>query len=138
MENAIKYVEQMDTFLTLLRKIAIENDPAAAYRATAVYVLTGRKFDRILIDDYTEYFVDKQTSIIYGPKSPLQYNPRRSYGTLATVEQFDWTTNTPLEGTAMEAEMTAREDAIQAGYKKRGRPRKVVHTQPTFIPKESV
>jgi hypothetical protein len=131
MENAIKYVEQMNAFTTLLRKVLLKN-------TDAVDVLAGRKFDRILIDDYTEFFVDKQTSIIYGAKSPLQYNPRRSYGTLATVEQFDWTTNLPLEGTAMEAEYTAREDAIQAGYKKRGRPRKVVHTQPTSIPKESV
>lgn len=131
MENAIKYVEQMDTFLTLLRKVLMKDQ-------AAVDVLVGRKFDRILIDDYTEYFVDKQTSIIYGPKSPLQYNPRRSYGTLATVEQFDWSINMPLEGTVMETELAAREDAIQAGYKKRGRPRKVVHTQPTFIPKESV
>jgi len=131
MENAIKYVEQMDTFLTLLRKVLMKNQDA-------VDVLAGRKFDRILIDDYTEYFVDKQTSIIYGPKSPLQYNPRRSYGTLATVEQFDWSINMPLEGTVMETELAVREDAIQAGYKKRGRPRKVVHTQPTSIPKESV
>lgn len=131
MENAIKYVEQMDTFLTLLRKVLMKDQ-------AAVDVLVGRKFDRILIDDYTEYFVDKQTSIIYGPKSPLQYNPRRSYGTLATVEQFDWSINMPLEGTVMETELAAREGAIQAGYKKRGRPRKVVHTQPTFIPKESV
>jgi len=131
MENAIKYVEQMDTFLTLLRKVLMKNQDA-------VDVLAGRKFDRILIDDYTDYFVDKQTSIIYGPKSPLQYNPRRSYGTLATVEQFDWSINMPLEGTVMETELAVREDAIQAGYKKRGRPRKVVHTQPTSIPKESV
>lgn len=131
MENAIKYVEQMDTFLTLLRKVLLKND-------AAVDVLNGRKFDRILIDDYTEFFVDKQTSIIYGAKSPLQYNPRRSYGTLATVEQFDWTTNLPLEGTPIEGEWNAREEAIQAGYKKRGRPRKVVHTQPTSIPKATI
>jgi hypothetical protein len=131
MENAIKYVEQMDTFLTLLRKVLMKND-------TAVETISGRKFDRIVIDEAVEYFVDKKNSVIYGAKSALQYNPRRSYGTLATVEQFDWTTNMPLEGTAVEAEWIAREDAIQAGYKKRGRPRKVVHTQPTSIPKESV
>jgi hypothetical protein len=131
MENAIKYVEQMDTFLTLLRKVLMKNQ-------AAVETINGRKFDRIVIDEGVEFFVDKQTSIIYGAKSPLQYNPRRSYGTLDTVEQFDWTTNLPLEGTPIEAEWYGREEAIQAGYKKRGRPRKVVHTQPTFIPKESV
>lgn len=131
MENAIKYVEQMDTFLTLLRKVLMRPQDA-------IEVLVGRKFDRILIDDCTEYFVDKQTSIIYGPKSPWQYNPRRSYGTLATVEQFDWSINMPLEGTLMEIELAAREGAIQAGYKKRGRPRKVVQAPPTSIPKERV
>jgi hypothetical protein len=131
MENAIKYVEGMDAFTALLRKVLMKND-------AVVEIISGRKFDRILIDEGVEYFVDKQTSIIYGAKSALQYNPRRSYGTLDTVEQFDWTTNLPLEGTAIEAEWHAREEAIQAGYKKRGRPRKVVHTQPTSIPKESV
>jgi hypothetical protein len=132
MNDAITYVEQMDAFITLLsREVALKDH-------VLVETISGRKFDRILIDDYTEFFVDKQTSIIYGAKSPLQYNPRRSYGTLATVEQFDWTTNLPLEGTPIEGEWNAREEAIQAGYKKRGRPRKVVHTQPTFIPKESV
>lgn len=130
MEQAIKYVEQMDTFLTLLRKVLMKN-------VDAVDVVNGRKFDRISIDDYTEYFVDKHTSIIYGAKSPMQYNPRRSYGTLATVEQFDWTTNMPLEGTVIEGEWNARERAIRAGYKKRGRPRKVVHVQPTWIEKVS-
>jgi hypothetical protein len=127
MENAIKYVEQMNTFMSILLK-----DYQAVER------ISGRKFDRITIDEAVEYFVDKNSSIIYGAKSALQYNPRRSYGTLDTVEQFDWTTNTPLEGTPVEAEWYAREEAIQAGYKKRGRPRKVVHTQPTSIPKESV
>ena len=132
MNDAITYVEQMDAFITLLsREVALKDH-------VLVETISGRKFDRILIDDYTEFFVDKQTSIIYGAKSPLQYNPRRSYGTLATVEQFDWTTNLPLEGTPIEGEWNAREEAIQAGYKKRGRPRKVVHTQPTCIPKESV
>ena len=130
MENAIKYVEQMDTFTTLLQKVLMKN-------TAAVDVINGRKFDRISIDDYTEFFVDKQTSIIYGAKSPLQYNPRRSYGTLATVEQFDWSTNLPLEGTPIEGEWNAREKAIQSGYKKRGRPRKVVHVQPTWIEKVS-
>jgi hypothetical protein len=130
MENAIKYVEQMDTFLTLLRKVLMKNQ-------AAVETINGRKFDRILIDEGVEFFVDKQTSIIYGAKSPLQYNPRRSYGTLDTVMQFDWTTNTPLPGSPVEAEWNAREKAIQSGYKKRGRPRKVVHVQPTSIEKVS-
>jgi hypothetical protein len=114
MNDAITYVEQMDTFITLLRKILMKSQ-------STVESISGRKFDRIMIDDATEYFVDKNSRIIYGAKSPLQYNPRRSYGTIDTVEQFDWTTNTPIAGTPVEA------------YKKRGRPRKVVTTAPVSV-----
>jgi hypothetical protein len=130
MERAIKYIEQFDIFLTLLRKVTMKNH-------AAIETIIGRKFDRIVIDGAVTYFVDKKNSVIYGTKSPLQYNPRRSYGTLDTVMQFDWTTNTPLPGSPVEAEWNAREKAIQSGYKKRGRPRKVVHVQPTSIEKVS-
>lgn len=130
MEQAIQYIEQFDIFLALLRKVTMKNH-------AAIETIIGRKFDRIVINGATSYFVNKHSHIIYGAKSPLQYNPRRSYGTLATVEQFDWTTNTPLEGTPIEGEWNAREKAIQSGYKKRGRPRKVVHVQPTSIEKVS-
>jgi len=130
MEQAIQYIEQFDIFLALLRKVTMKNH-------AAIETIIGRKFDRIVINGATSYFVNKHSHIIYGAKSPLQYNPRRSYGTLATVEQFDWSTNTPLEGTPIEGEWNAREKAIQSGYKKRGRPRKVVHVQPTSIEKVS-
>jgi hypothetical protein len=130
MERAIKYIEQFDIFLTLLRKVTMKNH-------AAIETIIGRKFDRIVINGAVTYFVDKKNSVIYGTKSPLQYNPRRSYGTLDTVMQFDWTTNTPLPGSPVEAEWNAREKAIQSGYKKRGRPRKVVHVQPTSIEKVS-
>ena len=130
MEQAIQYIEQFDIFLALLRKVTMKNH-------AAIETIIGRKFDRIVINGATSYFVNKHSHIIYGAKSPLQYNPRRSYGTLATVEQFDWATNTPLEGTPIEGEWNAREKAIQSGYKKRGRPRKVVHVQPTSIEKVS-
>jgi hypothetical protein len=130
MEQAIKYIEEMDIFLTLLRKVTMKNH-------AAFETIIGRKFDRIVIDGAVTYFVDKKNSVIYGTKSPLQYNPRRSYGTLDTVMQFDWTTNTPLPGSPVEAEWNAREKAIQSGYKKRGRPRKVAHVQPTSIEKVS-
>ena len=130
MEQAIQYIEQFDIFLALLRKVTMKNH-------AAIETIIGRKFDRIVINGAASYFVNKHSHIIYGAKSPLQYNPRRSYGTLATVEQFDWTTNTPLEGTPIEGEWNAREKAIQSGYKKRGRPRKVVHVQPTWIEKVS-
>ena len=130
MYQAIQYIEQFDIFLALLRKVTMKNH-------AAIETIIGRKFDRIVINGAASYFVNKHSHIIYGAKSPLQYNPRRSYGTLATVEQFDWSTNLPLEGTPIEGEWNAREKAIQSGYKKRGRPRKVVHVQPTWIEKVS-
>lgn len=127
MEIAIQYTENMNAFVATLLKIG-----------SNVEVHKGRRFDRIEFDGAIEYFVDRNSWVIYGAKSPLQYNPRRVFGKLDTIEQFDWSTNTPLAGTAMEIEFVAREEAIQAVYKKRGRPRKVVHTQPTFVPKESI
>lgn len=122
METAIQYVTHMNTFVTALLKIS-----------TSVEVHKGRRFDRIEVDGCIEYFVDKNTSQVYGAKSPLQYNPRRTFGTLATVEQFDWATNMPLAGTAIATEWHAHETAIQAGYKKRGRPRKVAIALTTEI-----
>lgn len=127
MEIAIQYTENMNAFVATLLKIG-----------SNVEVHKGRRFDRIEFDGAIEYFVDRNSWVIYGAKSPLQYNPRRVFGKLDTIGQFDWSTNTPLAGTAMEIEFLAREEAIQAVYKKRGRPRKVVHTQPTSIPKEAI
>lgn len=127
MDTAIQYTEHMTAFVSTLLKIG-----------TSVEVHRGRRFDRIEFDSTVEYFVDRNTWWVYGAKSPFQYNPRRVFGTLSTIDQFDWSTNTPLAGTPMETELESRESAIQAGYKKRGRPRKVVHTQPTFIPKAAV
>ena len=127
MEIAIQYTEHMNTFVATLLKIG-----------TSVEVHKGRRFDRIEFEGTIEYFVDRHTWEIYGVKSPFQYNPRRTFGKLDTVDQFDWTSNTPIAGTPMAEEFNAREAAIQSGYKKRGRPRKVVHTQSTSIPKENV
>jgi hypothetical protein len=127
METAIQYIELQNDFIAQLLK---------NYQSVERY--EGRKFDRIAVDDVVEYFIDKHTWIIYGAKSALQYNPRRTYGTLSTTSQFDWTTNTPITGSIIETEWERKEAEIVSGYKKRGRPRKVVHTQPTSIPKVSV
>jgi len=117
METAIQYIELQNDFIAQLLK---------DYQSVERY--EGHKFDRIAVDDAVEYFIDKHTWIIYGAKSPLQYNPRRTYGTLSTASQFDWTTNSPIPGSIIEAEWERKEAAIQSGYKKRGRPRKVVAT----------
>lgn len=87
-------------------------------------VLNGRKFDRVKIDGAVRYFIDKDSRIIYGAKSAVQYNPRREYGTLDTIRQIDWATGTPLPNTAVADYLEMREVTIAGSYKKRGRPKK--------------
>jgi hypothetical protein len=115
MEMAIKYTESMNTFVTVLLATAgvknVEHKP-------------GRRFDRVAVNGTVKYFVDRHTWEVFGAKSSFQYNPRRQYGKLDTVSQFDWVTNTPIAGTEAEKTFTAREDEIQKQYKPRGRPRK--------------
>lgn len=36
------------------------------------------------------YFVEKETGIIFGAKSWKIYNPNREYGTLDTIDEWDW------------------------------------------------
>lgn len=113
MDTAVRYIELMTTFLDTLQT-----------NFTSVTTYPGRKFDRVAIDEAVTYFVDKEDWTIYGAKSAAQYNPRRQYGTLETVTQFDWKNGVALPGTTLAQEIEAREAAIAAGYKKRGRPRK--------------
>lgn len=96
-----------------------------AHANSVIEVVEGRRFDRILIDSVTTYFIDKNTSEIFGAKSSFQYNSRRLYGTLATIDQFDWSTNTPKSGTPAEEAYNLREAEIAKLYKPRGRPKKV-------------
>lgn len=116
MERAIQYIEQTNLFVDELLKAGYKN----------VQVVKGRRFDRIFTDDAVRYFVDRNSWIIYGAKSPTQYNPRWEYGTLTTIDQFDWTIELPRPSTDALKVWTDRENAIVAGYKKRGRPRKVL------------
>jgi hypothetical protein len=120
METAIQYIELQNDFIAQLLK---------DYHNVERY--EGRKFDRIAVNDAVEYFIDKHTWIIYGAKSALQYNPRRTYGTLSTTSQFDWTKNTPITGSIIEAEWERKEAEIVSAYKKRGRPRKVAKPEDT-------
>lgn len=90
----------------------------------------GRKYDKIYVGDRVEYFVDKNSWVIYGAKSNAQHNTRRQYGDLRTVEQFDWMNSTPKAGTTAEALWNERESEIRKSYKKRGRPRKNPVTTP--------
>lgn len=116
MDTAIQYQENLDKFAKALG---------------ADVVVKGRKFDKVVqntgAQKATCFFVDRNSHVIYGAKSAMQYNPRRQFGTLQTVEQFDWSSAnpTPIPGTVAERDFNHREAEIAKQYRKRGRPRKV-------------
>jgi hypothetical protein len=113
MDTAIAYTELMNSLVDTLLK-----------SSQSVQVLKGRRFDRISTDDSVRFFVDRHSWIIYGAKSSFQYNPRREYGSLNTVEQYDWATSLPLPNTEADKAWQEREAEIAKNYKPRGRPRK--------------
>jgi hypothetical protein len=116
MENAIRYTELMNAFVNTLL--------ASGYKT--VEVLRGRRFDRLVLDEAVHYFVDTTSWAIYGAKSGTQYNPRREYGNLARVDEYDWQNNCAKPGTTLALYLEQRENDIASNYKKRGRPRKVL------------
>ena len=95
-----------------------------------VEIETGRKFDKVYIKTSVQklgrYMVDRNSWVIYGIKSWAQINERRTYGTLDTIDQYDWSPHygVPKAGTDAELLHQELEAQIAAGYKKRGRPRK--------------
>jgi hypothetical protein len=90
----------------------------------SVEVRTGRRFDRLAVNDGVLYFVDISDGKIYGAKSAVQYNPRREYGSLETVAQYDWKNGLALPNTPLAAYLEAREVTLESQYKPRGRPKK--------------
>lgn len=115
MEQAEKFVKRTSEFVSKLESIY-----------SNVTVLNGRKFDRVACDGTVLYFIDRVSWEIFGAKSPHQYNPRRTYGTLDVVSQYTWDGDapTPIPGTSAERIHNEREAEIQKNYKPRGRPRK--------------
>lgn len=125
MDRAISYVEKLEAFVKTL------NDTNQKGEGETWQIDKGRKFDRVFIQGkhqkFGRYFVDRNSWVIYGIKSWAQVNPRRSFGTLDTVDQYDWIgyIGTPKAGSVAEKEHLAREASIAKNYQKRGRPRKV-------------
>lgn len=115
MDTAVQYADHMDRFLQLLSEVYPENQMTAK---------VGRRFDRILLDGATLYFVDRHSWDIYGAKSSFQFNPRRWYGTMADIQDVNWNTGVPSDGTSVYERWMARETEILQQYKPRGRPRK--------------
>lgn len=127
LDRAVMYVQKLEEFRILFEKCLTNGDTAG--------VDTGRKFDRIYVQTWhngqpnqrlARYFVDRNSWTIYACKSWSQYNPRREFGSLDTVDQYDWRPyyGTPLPGTPAETAHNAREAKIVAQFKPRGRPRK--------------
>jgi len=126
MDKAVEYSQKVEKFVATLTK---EN---VGVKGDTWQVETGRKFDKVYVQTDVQkigrYMVDRNSWTIYGVKSWAQINPRRTYGTLDTISQYDWSGHTgiPKAGTEAEKVHLATEAQITAGYKKRGRPRKVV------------
>lgn len=126
LDRAVEYVEKLEKF-----RAAFEGaDRGCQDHGDTVRIETGRKFDRVFIKTASQnlgrYFVDRNSWVIYGIKSWHQVNERRVYGTLDTVEQWDWSPYyaVPKPGTEAERLHAAREAEIAKNFRPRGRPRK--------------
>jgi hypothetical protein len=134
LDRAVEYTKKLEQF----RK-AFEDGHNARMKLIGpnlkperVEVETGRKFDKVFVNTGHQrlgrYMVDRNSWAIFGIKSWAQVNDRRQYGTLDTVDQYDWQPHygVPKAGTQAEKDFLAREAEIQKEYKPRGRPRKQV------------
>jgi hypothetical protein len=125
MDKAVEYSQKVEGFV----KALMTQNPGV--KGDKWQVETGRKFDKVYVQTDVQklgrYMIDRNSWVIYGIKSWAQINPRRTYGTLDTVSQYDWSPHygTPKAGTDAENLFNELEAQIAAGYKKRGRPRKV-------------
>ena len=125
MDKAVEYSEKLQKFVDTLNA---ENPGVSGDRWE---VETGRKFDKVYVRTKVQklgrYMIDRNSWQIFGIKSWAQINPRRTFGTLDSVSQYDWTNyvGIPKAGTSAERIHNEAEAKIAAGYKKRGRPRKV-------------
>lgn len=127
LDRAVEYVQKLEAFRTAFEKA----DKGCQTIGDTVKVESGRKFDKVYIQTNVQklgrYMVDRNSWVIYGIKSWAQINERRTYGTLDTVDQYDWSSyyGTPKAGTEAERLHLDRESAIASQFKPRGRPKKV-------------
>ena len=125
MDKAVEYSQKLEKFVA-----ALNDQNVSATRGDKWQIETGRKFDKVYVQTNVQklgrYMVDRNSWVIYGIKSWAQINPRRTFGTLDTIDQYDWSpyNGVPKAGTQAEKLHNETEAKIAAGYKKRGRPRK--------------
>jgi hypothetical protein len=126
LDRAVEYVEKLEKF----RQAFQSADKGCQDFGETVEIETGRKFDKVYVKTSVQklgrYMVDRNSWVIYGIKSWAQINERRTYGTLDTVDQYDWSSfyGTPKSGTEAERLHQKREAEIAKNFKPRGRPRK--------------
>ena len=126
LDRAVEYVEKLEKF----RQAFQSADKGCQDFGETVEIETGRKFDKVYVKTSVQklgrYMVDRNSWVIYGIKSWDQINERRTYGTLDTVDQYDWSSfyGTPKPGTEAERLHQKREAEIAKNFKPRGRPRK--------------
>ena len=126
LDRAVEYVEKLEAFRAAFQKA----DTDGRETTDIVAIETGRKFDKVYVKTEVQklgrYMVDRNSWVIYGIKSWAQINERRTYGTLDTVDQYDWKPyyGVPKAGTEAEKLHNEREATIAAQFKPRGRPRK--------------
>ena len=126
LDRAVEYVEKLEKF----RQAFQAADRGCQDFGETVEIETGRKFDKVYIKTSVQklgrYMVDRNSWVIYGIKSWAQINERRTYGTLDTVDQYDWSSfqGIPKAGTEAEKLHLKREAEIAKNFKPRGRPRK--------------
>jgi hypothetical protein len=131
LDRAVEYVQKLEGF----RQAFQAADKGCQDHGETVEIETGRKFDKVFVQTYHQgkplqklgrYMVDRNSWVIYGIKSWAQINERRVYGTLDTVDQYDWSPyyGTPKAGTEAEKAHQTREAEIAKNFRPRGRPRK--------------
>ena len=126
LDRAVEYVEKLEKF----RQAFQAADRGCQDFGEMVEIETGRKFDKVYIKTSVQklgrYMVDRNSWVIYGIKSWAQINERRTYGTLDTIDQYDWSSHygIPKAGTEAEKLHLKRETEIAKSFKPRGRPRK--------------
>jgi hypothetical protein len=126
LDRAVEYVQKLEQFRSAFQKA----DTDGRNTTDTVQIETGRKFDKVYVKTEVQklgrYMVDRNSWVIYGIKSWAQINERRTYGTLDTVDQYDWKPyyGIPKAGTAAEKLHEEREAEIAKQFKARGRPRK--------------
>ena len=126
LDRAVEYVEKLEKF----RQAFQAADRGFQDFGETAEIESGRKFDKVYIKTSVQnigrYMVDRNSWVIYGIKSWAQINERRTFGTLDTVDQYDWSPfqGVPKPGTEAERLHLKREAEIAKNFRPRGRPRK--------------